>query len=120
MDALKRKSLIVLLFLIPVLMVTLVYLINSQSQPVFRDSSEDDVKISEESEKEDTTDVISVSPTPVTPPTVSELMEELNSDKQLMGEERLILLTQEESALGYYSNLILANRYDSEGRDASG
>ncbi|MDD4297200.1 MAG: transglycosylase SLT domain-containing protein [Ruminiclostridium sp.] len=120
MDALKRKSLIVLLFLIPAMAVTLVYLRNSQSQPVFRDSSEDDIKVSEESEKEDTSDVISVSPTPVTPPTISELMEELNSDKQPVAEERLVLLTREESALGYYSNLILANRYDSEGRDASG
>lgn len=35
-------------------------------------------------------------------------------------DDRLLLVTNEESALGYYSNLILADRYDREGKDASG
>ncbi len=112
----KKKILVGLLILIPILIVTLVYLINSQSQPVFSEGPEADITTSV---TEDTSDVITVTPTPIVAPDISELLVELESGDKSLEEERILLLTQEESALGYYSNLILAYRYDEEGRDAS-
>jgi len=113
---LKRKILIVLLILIPILTVTLIYIINTQNIPIFGENSGDDLKTTE---AESTPDIISVTPTPIAPPTISELLTELESGVQSVDEERLFLLTEEESAIGYYSNLILADRCDSEDKDGA-
>lgn len=112
----KRKVLIVLLILIPILTGTLIYLINTQNIPAFSENDKDDLK---HTESETALEVISVTPTPILPPTISELMTELETGVHSVDEERLFLLTGEESALGYYSNLILANRYDNENKDGS-
>lgn len=112
----KRKILIVLLILIPILTVTLIYIINKQNIPVFKENVKDVLK---HTESETASETISVTPTPILPPTISELMTELESGVQSVDEERLFLLIEEESALGYYSNLVLANRYDNENKDGS-
>lgn len=113
----KKKVIIVLLILIPILTVTLIYLvrINLQNEPAFVESSEDVDKI----QGTKIVPGIPVSPTPIVPPTISELLSEHESGVQSLDKERLLLLTPKESALGYYSNLILANRFDIEDKDAS-
>lgn len=112
----RRKILIFLLVLIPILTVTLIYIINIQDKPVFGENSGDGSKTAG---TDSTTTVITVTPTPIVPPAISELLADLESDIQSVDEERLFLLTDDENALGYYSNLILANRYDGEGKDGS-
>lgn len=114
---LRKKISIGLLFLIPVLTVALFYLIRAQNKPVYSGNS---TEIAENAEEKSITQAISVSPTPILPPTISELMVELEWGTKTVDDDRLLLVTNEESALGYYSNLILAERYDSEGKDASG
>jgi len=104
-----------LLFLIPVLILALVYVIKTQNSPVNGGNPENNDRITEAV----VSITLSPSPTPVVPPAVPELMAELNSGKKTASDEGLKLLTNEESALGYFSNLILAYRYEQEGKDAS-
>lgn len=112
----KRKVLIILLILIPILTGTLIYIINTQNIPVFKEGSKDNLHTME---TESAPEIITVTPTPIEPPTISELMTELESGIQSVDEERIFLLTGEQNALGYYSNLVLANRYDSRNKDGS-
>lgn len=112
----KRKVLIILLILIPILTGTLIYIINTQNIPVFKEGSKDNLHTME---TESAPEIITVTPTPIEPPTISELMTELESGIQSVDEERIFLLTGEKNALGYYSNLVLANRYDNENKDGS-
>lgn len=112
----KRKVLIILLILIPILTGTLIYIINTQNIPVFKEGSKDNLHTME---TESAPEIITVTPTPIEPPTISELMTELESGIQSVDEERIFLLTGEQNALGYYSNLVLANRYDNENKDGS-
>ena len=112
---LRRKISIGLLFLIPVLVYALFYVIKTQNKSVNSVNYEYGAQPTEEV----TSVTLPASPTPIAPPTISELIAELESGKRVVADEGLLLLAKEESALGYYSNLILANRYELEGKDAS-
>jgi len=117
LNLLKKKPFIVFLILIPILAVTAVYLINTQDIPVFREQSGDIAEIGENGEE--SIPEAAVTPTPVPPATIKELLTELETGMQAVEEEKIIVLVNEESALGYYSNLVLANRYERAGKDAS-
>lgn len=113
----KKKAVIVLLILIPILTAIVIYLINTQNAPVFKEQSGDIVQTDEE---DSVPNSVSVTPTTtIVPATINELLTELESGKRAAEDERIIPLINEESALGYYSNLVLANRYEREGKDAS-
>jgi len=112
---LRRKAYMGLLFLIPVLVCVLIYVSRMQNKPVDSGSFEYEAKTAEQI----ISVPVSVIPTPVMPPTISELLAELESGIKTAEDEMLMLLTGEENALGYYSNLILANRYDLDNKDAS-
>ena len=108
----KKKVFIILLIMIPILVVTLFYLIGMESRPVSGD-------VSNGKTGSLNTPTITVTPTPVVPPTIAELMTALDSTTQKVADERILLLTEQENALGYYSNILLAYRYDGKGLDAS-
>jgi len=112
---LRRKLYIGLLFLIPVLAYVLMHVVRTQYKPVDSGYFEYEAKTAEEI----TSVPVSVLPTPVEPPTISELLAELESGVKAIEDDLILPLTNEENALGYYSNLILANRYDMENKDAS-
>ncbi len=98
--------------MIPILVVTLIFLIRLQSQPVSGD-------VIEEETGAVNVPSITVTPTPIVPPTFAELMADLEADIQKVSDERVLLLIKQENALGYYSNLLLIKRYDGKGLDAS-
>ena len=98
--------------MIPILVVTLIFLIRLQSQPVSGD-------VIEEETGAVNVPSITVTPTPIVPTTFAELMADLEADIQKVSDERVLLLIKQENALGYYSNLILIKRYDGKGLDAS-
>ena len=116
----KKKALIILLILIPILAAVLIYLIKTQDSPVFKEQSGDIVETGGNGEESVPEATVTPTPTPIIPATVKELLAELETDSQITEEERIITLTHEESALGYYSNLVLANRCERAGKDASG
>jgi len=106
--------------LIPILAAVLIYLIKTQDSPVFKEQSGDIVETGGNGEESVPEATVTPTPTPIIPATVKELLAELETDSQITEEERIITLTHEESALGYYSNLVLANRCERAGKDASG
>lgn len=112
----KRRITAGLLFLIPVLILTVVNLNGPQDRPVDGGKFEYEWKASEEI----TPVTVSVVPDQIVLPTISELLEELETGIKKAEDEALRILAGEENALGYYSNLILAKRYENEGKDASG
>lgn len=114
----RKKVSVGLLFLVPVLSYIFIYLVKTQNKPVNGGNFENEMKFT--SARNITTSIVSVNPTPVIMPQISELMAELKSGETVIEDEKLLSLAKEESALGYYSNLILANRYEKEGKDASG
>jgi len=114
---LKKKSLVIFLILIPILAAAVIYLIKTQDTPVFKEQT-GDIAESDGSGEESVPEVM-VTPTPIPLATIKELLTELETGIQAVEEERIIPLVNDESALGYYSNLVLANRYERAGKDAS-
>jgi len=113
---LKRKIATGLLFLIPVLIFVLVYRNGTQNKPVDGRSLEYEWKTSEEI----ASFTVSLVPARIDFPSISELLGELETGIRNAEDEILQMLAGEESALGYYSNMILANRSEKDGKDASG
>lgn len=112
----RRKITTGLLFLIPVLVLVLMHTTGIQNKPV-------DGGNYEYYEWESLEGIASV-PVTVMPaytefPGISELLAELETGIKTAKDEVLQILAKEENALGYYSNLILANRSEKEGKDAS-
>lgn len=65
------------------------------------------------------TDTKIVLPDEIYLPDIPALLTELETGTGEVKNESLLTVIKEKSALGYYSNLIMANRYQSEGKNAS-
>ncbi len=103
-----------ILILIPVMIAVLFFLITEDRKPAFHENQEGTGEIVSAD--------IPASPTPVEiiPPTFPDLVTELETGIQTIQEEGLLMLADEENALGYYSNLVLAARKEKAGKEASG
>lgn len=111
----RRRVAAVLLLLIPVLILILFCAGRMQNQPVDGGNIEYEWKTSEKINS------VSVSemPVPAVQPAISDLLGELDSGIRCAADEVLQSLAKKENALGYYSNLVLANRCEQEGKDAA-